>query len=87
MDTLWRARQRAVRWGARERTSGQPCWRISASNRPMPESRPPDAETFARQFRRKYGREMSDAERRFYELTKDLLDHPPEEEDEDGSAA
>jgi hypothetical protein len=49
----------------------------------MPETRPPDPDTFARQFRQKYGREMTDAERRFYELTKDLLDHPPEEEEQE----
>ena len=54
----------------------------------MPESAP-DAETFARQFRQKYGREMTSEERRFYELTRNLLDSPPEEEgdgEEDGAA-
>lgn len=44
----------------------------------MPE-RPPDLETFARQFRQKYGRDMTPDERRFYELTLDLFEHPPEE--------
>jgi hypothetical protein len=48
----------------------------------MPEERPPDLETFARQFRLKYGREMTKEERHFYELTKNLLDNPPEEEGE-----
>jgi hypothetical protein len=52
----------------------------------MPENRPPNLDTFARQFRAKYGREMTAEERRFYELTKDLLDSPPEEEP-DGNAA
>lgn len=52
----------------------------------MPEERPPDPDTFARQFRAKYGREMTPSELRFYQLTKDLLDHPPEEEG-DGEAA
>ena len=51
----------------------------------MPEL-PPELDTFARQFRQKYGREMTAEERKFYRLTKDLLDNPPEEE-EDGEAA
>ena len=46
----------------------------------MPEFPPPDVETFARQFRMKYGREMTSEERRFYNLAKDLLENPPEEE-------
>lgn len=46
----------------------------------MPEFPPPDVETFARQFRQKYGREMTPEERHFYELTKNLLERPPEEE-------
>jgi hypothetical protein len=46
----------------------------------MPEDRPPDLETFARQFRMRYGREMTAEERRFYQLTKKLLDDPPEKE-------
>lgn len=50
--------------------------------------RPPDLGTFKRQFRLKYGREMTPDEETFYNLTKNLLDHPPEEEmDEDGHAA
>lgn len=56
----------------------------------MPENRPPDASTFARQFRQKYGRDMTPAEQRFYKLTKDLLDNPPKEESkkkDDGEAA
>jgi hypothetical protein len=58
----------------------------------MPELRPPDLPTFARQFKQKYGREMTRDEKRFYELTKNLLDNPPEEEqqeaqDGDGEAA
>ena len=56
----------------------------------MPEKRPPDVDTFARQFKMKYGRDMRPDEMRFYELTKDLLDNPPEEEqadEEDGGAA
>jgi hypothetical protein len=54
----------------------------------MPEDRPPDPTTFARQFREKYGREMTPAEKRFYELTRQLL-HPLEEELKkgDGEAA
>ncbi len=44
---------------------------------------PPDPQTFARQFRRKYGRDMTPQELKFYQLTKDLLENPPEE-DEDG---
>ena len=47
----------------------------------MPEKRPPDPDTFARQFKLKYGRDMTPAELRFYKLTKNLLDNPPEEED------
>ena len=55
----------------------------------MPENRPPDPSIFARQFRQKYGRDMTPAEQRFYKLTKDLLDNPPEEEPnkDDGEAA
>ena len=56
----------------------------------MPETRPPDLSIFARQFKQKYGREMTREEKRFYELTKNLLDHPPEEEGkqgDDGEAA
>lgn len=45
----------------------------------MPECAP-DPETFARQFRQKYGRDMTPEERRFYALAKNLLDNPPEEE-------
>ncbi len=51
----------------------------------MPETRPPDIETFARQFKAKYGLEMTTEERKFYQLTKNLLDNPPE--DADGNAA
>ncbi len=50
--------------------------------------RPPDLKTFKRQFRLKYGREMTADEERFYHLTKNLLDNPPEEEmDGDDQAA
>ncbi|MGB8889259.1 MAG: hypothetical protein WCC87_21205 [Candidatus Korobacteraceae bacterium] len=52
----------------------------------MPEKRPPDLDTFSRQFRQKYGRDMTPEEMRFYQLTKDLLDNPPEE-DKGGEAA
>jgi len=46
----------------------------------MPESRPPDLEMFVKQFRLKYGRDMTPEERHFYQLTKNLLDNPPAEE-------
>ena len=52
----------------------------------MPETPPPDLEKFAQQFRMKYGREMTPEERHFYQLTKNLLDNPPEEEDDRESA-
>lgn len=46
----------------------------------MPECPPPDLNLFKRQFRLKYGRDMTAEEQRFYELTKDLLLNPPEED-------
>lgn len=46
----------------------------------MPEERPPDVDQFARQFRLKYGRVMTPLERNFYQLTKNLLDNPPQPE-------
>jgi hypothetical protein len=46
----------------------------------MPECPPPDPKEFGRQFRRKYGRDMTPDETKFYQLTKDLLENPPEEE-------
>ena len=52
----------------------------------MPECPPPDPKTFARQFRLKYGRDITPEEMKFYRLTKDLLDNPPEEEDGEGAA-
>jgi hypothetical protein len=62
----------------------------SSNSRPnaMAEDRPPDPATFARQFREKYGRDMTPAEKRFYELTRQLL-HPPKDESkkDDGEAA
>ena len=40
------------------------------------EQRPLDLEQLAREFRQKYGRDMTAAEKRFHQLTKDLLDDP-----------
>ena len=49
--------------------------------------KPPDVTTFNRQFRLKYGREMTAEEETFYNLTKNLLDNPPEEELDGGDQA
>jgi hypothetical protein len=65
----------------------QPSVQLFMSKLAMPEDRPPDPTTFARQFRQKYGRDMTPAELHFYKLTKDLLDHPPEEEQGHDEAA
>ena len=46
----------------------------------MPECPAPPPKDFARQFRMKYGRDPTPQELKFYKLTKDLLDNPPEEE-------
>ena len=40
----------------------------------------PDLEKFAQQFRMKYGREMTDDERRWFKATEELLKHPPEQQ-------
>ena len=53
----------------------------------MPERPAPTPEEFARQFRLKYGRDMTAAEVRFYTLTKKLLDNPPEKDTGGGEAA
>ena len=48
------------------------------------EHRPPDLQRFALQFRKNYGREMTPAENRFYQLTKDLLGDPRDGEHDNG---
>lgn len=48
----------------------------------MSECPPPPLKDFARQFRMKYGRDMTTEEQRFYELTRELLERPPEEHPE-----
>ena len=41
----------------------------------------PTLRDFEWQFEQKYGRKMTSDERKFFELTEDLLENPPEEED------
>jgi len=52
------------------RFSATPRAKISREHRPL------DLKQFARQFRQKYGRDMTPAEMRFHQLTKNLLDDP-----------
>ena len=47
----------------------------------MFEAQPPNVGTLKGQFFQKYGRKMTLDEIRFYKLTKDLLDNPPEDEE------
>ena len=53
----------------------------------MSEKRSPDLDMFARQFRQRYGREITPKESRFYQLTKELLDNPPDEREHNEDAA
>ena len=52
-----------------------------ADNTQAEPQRIPVLPEYERQFRQKFGPEMTPEEKRFYQLTRDLLATPPEEED------
>lgn len=47
----------------------------------------PPLPEYERQFKAKFGRDMTSEEKRFYQLTRDLLAEPPDEDGDDGEAA
>ena len=53
----------------------------------LPAPRLPDIEEFAGLFLKKYGRELTSQERRFYELTRELLTDLPQRDGGRGEAA
>lgn len=47
----------------------------------------PHLRDFKKQFRQKYGRDMTPDEVKFYKITENLLENPPEEDEQQSSAA
>jgi hypothetical protein len=47
----------------------------------------PKLRDFAKQFRQKYGRDMTPEEQKFFTLTEDLLENPPEEDSKSEDAS